>query len=623
MSTIVSTNFQLPTAVISNGAVTGNEWSNPNNLLLVDGDVSESQPGSVASDVIIGNFNADLPTGAVITGIEIEIFAYRGAQTSPVITLTPVAVDDTSGISLYYPDASPVTSLTPELQKIIVGTPTYLFGTTWTVDQINNFKLQLLANGDIYVDSALLKVYYYIPDPIIPPPGPDGFALDGNSPLQAQEFQLALPFGPADRYMYLYSFNYPDGTPIEFADMGSAGGQLCLVVDPGIPLADNGGSFEENLVSIVEWTTLVSGYVQIDFGTDLSGRGRMFRTPFTSDPNLISGHDQNATVIISNSALFESRFIRKEQQGYVFNGPIAIEDEGVTLQSETASINFIGPGVITTVDEEGNATVTIPGGSGGASTAAPLLVDYTTSTVLPNTPVYNNGTAGIGATLTGGTNAALVVDGITVAVGTLILVKNQSSAFQNGVYVVTLAGNGSVEWVLTRVSNYNTIGQINYSGPVAVLSGTANSLTGWVLTTNTVATIGTSAINYEQYISNATFVTLNGIQTLTNKTIKKRFVSVAQSATPAIDTDNGDIFSIVGLAEAVTSFTSGLTGTPYAGQYIMIQITDNGTPQTLAWGALFANTTVSLPAVTVANMLLRIGLQYDAVSAVWECIAVA
>lgn len=618
MSTIISTQFQLAQAVISNGLVTGNDWSNPNNLLLTDGDVSESNPGiGTASDVIIGNFNANVPSNATILGIELEIFAYGGSQTSPALTLTPTAVDNTSGENVFYPYVTPITGLTGTLTTYVLGTPTYLFGTTWTPDMINNFKLQLNANGDIYVDSALLKVYYSVPSPVVPAIG------TGGDPIQAQPFYLALDFNTGDRYCYLESFDYVDGTPIQYADLGG-GGVVNLTFDPGLaPNPDGTGNFEENCATAA-WIIMSNGTVQLDFGASLTGRGLLYKSPYESTPSLISAHTAGAKVIISNNAPFMGQFLQTGNKGILYNGPVAVEDEGTTLQTETTSLNFVGPGVTATVDGDGNVTVTIPGGSGGASTAAPLLVDYATAAILPNTPVYNNGTAGVGATLTSATNTALVVDGVTMTVnGKLILVKNQASAFQNGVYVVTTYGTGSVPWVLTRVSNYNTIGQINYSGPVAVLSGSTNSLTGWALTTNTVANIGTNSISYTQYQVNTSFVTLTGVQTLTNKTIQKRFVSTTQSATPAIDTDNGDIFSIVGLAEPVTSFTTNLTGTPYAGQLVQIQITDNGTAQSLTWGAKFASTTISLPATTVAGILLRVLLQWDTVSGLFDCIAVA
>jgi len=64
-------------------------------------------------------------------------------------------------------------------------------------------------------------------------------------------------------------------------------------------------------------------------------------------------------------------------------------------------------------------------------------------------------------------------------------------------------------------------------------------------------------------------------------------VTVTQSATPAIDTDNGTVFEILNLAQNVTSLTSGLTGTPVDGQEMITRYSDNGTARTITPGASF------------------------------------
>ena len=99
--------------------------------------------------------------------------------------------------------------------------------------------------------------------------------------------------------------------------------------------------------------------------------------------------------------------------------------------------------------------------------------------------------------------------------------------------------------------------------------------------------------------------------------------TVTQSATPAINTDVTDIASITGLAQAITSMTTNLTGTPVAGQLLMVQITDNATPRAITWGAKFASTTIVLPTTTVTSTILRVAFQYNGVSTVWDCIGVA
>jgi hypothetical protein len=99
--------------------------------------------------------------------------------------------------------------------------------------------------------------------------------------------------------------------------------------------------------------------------------------------------------------------------------------------------------------------------------------------------------------------------------------------------------------------------------------------------------------------------------------------TVTQSATPAINTDVTDIVSITGLAQAITSFTTNLTGTPVAGQLLMIQITDDGTGRAITWGAKFTSTTAGLPTTTVTSTMLRVAFQWNTVTTTWQCIGVA
>jgi hypothetical protein len=85
-----------------------------------------------------------------------------------------------------------------------------------------------------------------------------------------------------------------------------------------------------------------------------------------------------------------------------------------------------------------------------------------TPVALP-TNVYNNGTAGVGATLTGAANGALVLDSSTVLVSERILVKNEAAQQNNGIYTVTTVGDGSTPYVLTRSADaanvsYATVG---------------------------------------------------------------------------------------------------------------------------------------------------------------------
>ena len=140
--------------------------------------------------------------------------------------------------------------------------------------------------------------------------------------------------------------------------------------------------------------------------------------------------------------------------------------------------------------------------------------DYGTIAVLSPAATYNQpGGAGVGvnATLTGSTNVPLVVDGVTVATGKRILVKNQGSAFQNGVYTVTQQGdNATVPYILTRATDYDTSGsginEVQAGDFVLVLSSTLAN-TAWVQQTPAPINFGVTAINFTQFAAAAASVT--------------------------------------------------------------------------------------------------------------------
>ncbi len=100
--------------------------------------------------------------------------------------------------------------------------------------------------------------------------------------------------------------------------------------------------------------------------------------------------------------------------------------------------------------------------------------------------------------------------------------------------------------------------------------------------------------------------------------------SEASSATPTINVDITDIHRITALATNISSMSSGLSGTPYHGQKLIIEFLDNGTGRTISWGSSYRSTTAGIPPTTTdANKLLRVGFMYDSVDSVWDCLAVA
>jgi hypothetical protein len=96
--------------------------------------------------------------------------------------------------------------------------------------------------------------------------------------------------------------------------------------------------------------------------------------------------------------------------------------------------------------------------------------------------------------------------------------------------------------------------------------------------------------------------------------------TVASSATPTINTNNTEFFTITALATNITSFTTNLSGTPSDGQKLIIRIIDDGTPRTIAWGASFASRGGTLPVTTSASVFLYVGLIWNSTTSTWDCV---
>jgi hypothetical protein len=116
---------------------------------------------------------------------------------------------------------------------------------------------------------------------------------------------------------------------------------------------------------------------------------------------------------------------------------------------------------------------------------------------------------------------------------------------------------------------------------------------------------------------------IDAVQIITNKRITERVLELsANSATPAIDTDDYDVVHITAQTAAITSFSSGLTGTPVDGDRLRISITGTGSVP-ITWGASFESSTVFLPTTTSSTARLDVGLFWNTETSKWRCVAVA
>ena len=112
---------------------------------------------------------------------------------------------------------------------------------------------------------------------------------------------------------------------------------------------------------------------------------------------------------------------------------------------------------------------------------------------------YDNGSSGVGATLTASSNGAIVVDGVSLSVGDRLLVKNQTTASENGIYSVTTQGDGSTAFVLTRATPEDQPSELSGGAFVFVEEGTANADNGYVFTHTGAPTFGTTSLDVAQF----------------------------------------------------------------------------------------------------------------------------
>lgn len=171
------------------------------------------------------------------------------------------------------------------------------------------------------------------------------------------------------------------------------------------------------------------------------------------------------------------------------------------------------------------------------------------------------------------TSAPTTIDGVTLANGDRVLVKNQSSA-ANGIWVVTSSGT----W--DRAADFDSDAEVTAGAFTFVEEGTVNADTGWVLTTNNPITLGGSSgttLAFTQFSGAGSYIAGDGL-TLTGNT----FDVVGTSNRISVAADSIDIASTYVGQTSITTLGTVATGTWSAST---IAVNKGGTGATDAAGA--------------------------------------
>ena len=128
----------------------------------------------------------------------------------------------------------------------------------------------------------------------------------------------------------------------------------------------------------------------------------------------------------------------------------------------------------------------------------------TLATMSGGTVTYDNGTAGVGATLTISGSTLTAIDGVTLSTDDRIVIKDESTSAHNGIYTYTSST------VLTRATDFDTPTEMAGGDFVFVQQGTLYNDTGWVMT-DPVTTVGTSDVTFVQFSGAGSFTAGAGL----------------------------------------------------------------------------------------------------------------
>lgn len=253
----------------------------------------------------------------------------------------------------------------------------------------------------------------------------------------------------------------------------------------------------------------------------VAGRVTCFDTVSTSivpcpaQPGTIWTQNANAVAITGGTL----NGVAITNSSITLSAPLPVGSGGTGVTSYGALSTAMGLGTMSTQNASAVAitggTITgMPSPSASTDVANRAYVDsvatglfplaasnFITVAALP-TNTYSNGASGVGATLTATGNGALSVDGVAVSTSNVVVVNNEVTTANNGIYTVTAAGSGGAPYVLTRVTYFDQPAEMVKNSYTSITGGNTQLGSSWILAATTT-TVGTTAVTFTLFSSSA------------------------------------------------------------------------------------------------------------------------